>query len=106
MRKVCNCAHADNICVVKSSKSSPAVHMHNLDSISVAEEKIHIKLWHMFLVCAVILITNEAHTYLEKSSSFSHQHDYLTSTGYCLLNKSECFHLEWSELMCTHATSC
>ena len=85
MRKVCNCAHAENICAVKSSKSSPAVHMHNFDSISVAEEKIHIKLWHMFLVCALILITcintNEAHTYLEKSSScFSHQYDYLTST--------------------------
>ena len=44
-RKVCNCANAD-VCVVKSLKGSsvmPAVHMHNFESISAAEEIIHIK---------------------------------------------------------------
>ena len=40
MRKV------DNICVVESLKGSsvmPAVHIHNFDSISAAEEVVHIK---------------------------------------------------------------
>ena len=78
--KVCNCAKADNICVVESSKSS-MLYIHTT---------LRAFLWHMFLVCTLILtqyITcmneNEAHTYLcsiEKLSSFSCQCDYLTST--------------------------
>ena len=35
-----------NICVVESSKRSsvmPAVHMHNIESISVAEEIVHLQ---------------------------------------------------------------
>ena len=44
--KVCKCAKSGNICVVESSKSSsvmPAVHTHNFDSISVAEEIIDLQ---------------------------------------------------------------
>ena len=62
MRKVSNCAHADNICVVKSSKSSPAVHMHNFDSISVAEEKMHIKL-HVAHVLSMCTDTHYMHEF-------------------------------------------
>ena len=41
--KVCKCEKSGNICVLESSKSSsvmPAVHTHNFESISVAEEII------------------------------------------------------------------
>ena len=44
--KVCNCANADNIYVAESSKSSsvmPAVHIHNFENVSVAEEIVHLK---------------------------------------------------------------
>ena len=46
MRKVCNCTNADNIYVADSSKSSsvmPAVHMHNFENVSVAEEIVHLQ---------------------------------------------------------------
>ena len=41
--QLCNCAKADNICVVESSKSSSVMlplHMHNFENIFVAEEMI------------------------------------------------------------------
>ena len=46
VRKVWNCAKADNIWVLRSSKSSsviPAVYMLNFESVSVAEEIIDIE---------------------------------------------------------------
>ena len=92
MRKIYSCAHAD-VCVEESLKGSsvmPAVHINNFESISAAEEIIHIKpvyiygqnFVHTFLVCAQSLthITcinkNEAHACTscsieELSSDFS-----------------------------------
>ena len=46
MRKVYNCAKADNNCVVDFSQSFSvmhAVHMDNFESISMSEEIVHLK---------------------------------------------------------------
>ena len=64
MRKLCNCAHTENICVVKSSEVFSDSYMLYVHTTLKAF------LWHMFFVCALILThmtcinIDEAHTYL------------------------------------------
>ena len=64
VRKLCNCAHAENICVMKTSEFFSDSYMLYIHTT------LRAFLWHMFLVCALTLThmtcinINEAHTYL------------------------------------------